>query len=272
MQVSESGYFAWKKRLESQRDRDDKRLKAHIRAIFQRSGKTYGSPRVLHDLRDVGEWVSKKRVARLMRQEGLSVKRPRRYRKTTDSRHHSPIAPNLVDRRFKELAQGPNRLWVSDITYVHTKEGWLYLCAFKDAYSRAIVGWAIEDHMEASLICEAFKMALRSRHVEKGQLIVHSDRGSQYASKDFAELLKIRDVKLSMSRAGDCWDNAMAESFWATIKAEFIDRCDFRTKDRARKAIGEWIEDFYNRQRRHSQIGYVAPVEYEILTRRSVLA
>jgi transposase InsO family protein len=202
-----------------------------------------------------------------MREEGLAVRKPRRFRKTTDSRHGLAVAPNIVERKFSEMAPQANRLWVTDLTYVWTDEGWLYLCAFQDAYSRAIVGWSAEDHMRASLVCEAFKMGLRSRHIAPGQLIVHSDRGSQYAGEEFTKLLESHGVKPSMSRPADCWDNAMAESFWATIKGELLDRHRWRTKDQARKAIGEWIEGFYNRRRRHSSLGNLSPMQYEILTR-----
>ena len=207
-----------------------------------------------------------------MREEGLRVKKPRRFQKTTDSRHKLKIAPNIVERRFGEFAPSPNCLWVSDLTYVWTKEGWLYLCVFIDAYFRTIVGWSAEAHMEASMVCESFKMGLRSRHVKHGSLIVHTDRGSQYASKEFRALLQMKGASLSMSRAGDCWDNSMAESFWATIKGELLERSVWQTRAQARDAIKEWIDNFYNRYRRHSSIGYKSPIDYEVLTRESKIA
>jgi putative transposase len=265
--VSETGYFAWLKRKSSERRRTDTRLKAHIRASYTASDKSYGSPRVLRDLRASGERVGRKRVARLMREDGLYAIQPKRFRKTTDSAHTLPIAPNLVQRRFDEFAPAPNRLWVSDLTYIWTQQGWLYLCAFIDVYSRQVVGWSIEDNMSAEMVCRALQMGLTRRWIEPGKLIIHTDRGSQYASDLYRNTLQTHNITPSMSRKADCWDNAIAESFWGTLKRELIDRYTWQTKQQAIQAIQAWIANFYNRKRRHSSIGYLSPVDYEILTR-----
>lgn len=265
--VSEAGYFAWLKRKTSERQRTDTRLKAHIRASYKASDKSYGSPRILRDLRANGERIGRKRVARLMREDGLYAIQPKRFRATTDSNHSLPIAPNIVQRRFNEFSPAPNRLWVSDLTYIWTQQGWLYLCAFIDVYSRQVVGWSIEDNMSADMVCRALQMGLNRRWVEPGKLIIHTDRGSQYASDLFRNTLQTHNITPSMSRKADCWDNAIAESFWGTIKRELIDRYTWQTKQQAIQAIQAWIADFYNRRRRHSSIGYLSPVDYEITTR-----
>lgn len=272
MRVAESGYHAWIRRGESKRSLEDRRLKAHIRASFAGSAETYGSPRILLDLREAGERVGKKRVARLMREENIAAKKPKRFKKTTDSKHSRPIAPNIVERRFDEVADAPNKLWVTDLTYVWTWEGWMYVCVFLDVFSRKVVGWAAEDHMEASLVTDAVKQAFSRRLVAADELVCHSDRGSQYASEDYLALLKARGITPSMSRVGDCWDNAVAESFWATLKGELLDRRSWPTRASAKNAIAAWIDDFYNRRRRHSSLGYVAPIQYERLTRDSQAA
>ncbi len=209
--------------------------------------------------------IGKHRAAKLMKEAGIKARKPRKFKVTTDSAHKLERAPNLVERRFDELASAPNRLWVSDLTYIWTQQGWLYLCVFIDVYSRKVVGYSIDDTMETAMVNDALKMAFRRRTVNDG-LIIHSDQGAQYASSEFRGILKAFNAIQSMSRKGDCWDNAVAESFFATIKGELIDRQPWISKVHARLAIVEWIECFYNNQRRHSSIGGVCPVEYESLT------
>jgi putative transposase len=258
--VCRSGYYAWTSRPPSRRAVTDAKLIPVIRACHARSRATYGSPRILRDLRALDYRVARKRVARLMRQEGLSARPPRRYRATTDSGHTLPVAPNVVARHFH--AAGPNRVWVSDMTYVWTWEGWLFLAAIVDIFSRRVVGWAIADHLRTELPLEALGMALGIRQPQEG-LVHHSDRGCQYASALYRSELSARGIVCSMSRVGDCWDNAVAESFFATLKTELIYRRPWPTKQEARAAIHDYIGAFYNPHRRHSSIGYLSPMDYE---------
>jgi len=260
LKVSRSGYYAWTRRPPSNRAVGDAKLIPVIRACYAKSRATYGSPRILRDLRALDYRIARKRVARLMRQEGLSARPPRRYRATTDSKHTLPVAPNVVARRFH--ADGPNRVWVTDMTYVWTWEGWLFLAAIVDVFSRRIVGWAVADHLRTELALEALGMALGIRQPEEG-LVHHSDRGCQYASDLYRSELSARGIVCSMSRVGDCWDNAVAESFFATLKTELIYRRPWPTKHEARSAIHDYIGAFYNPHRRHSSLGYVSPVDYE---------
>jgi transposase InsO family protein len=260
LNVSRSGYYAWAGRPPSDRAVGDAKLTPVIRACYVKSRATYGSPRILRDLRDLNYRVARKRVARLMRQEGLSARPPRRYRATTDSKHTLPVAPNVVARRFH--ADEPNRVWVTDMTYVWTWEGWLFLAAIVDVFSRRVVGWAVADHLRTELPLEALSMALGIRQPEQG-LIHHSDRGCQYASELYRSELSARDIVCSMSRVGDCWDNAVAESFFATLKTELIYRRPWPTKHEARTAIHDYIGAFYNPHRRHSSLGYLSPMDYE---------
>jgi transposase InsO family protein len=258
--------LAWKGRPESNRSKEDRALTLHVKAEFERSRKTYGSPRIKMELDSKGIPIGKHRAAKLMKEAGIKARKPRKFKITTDSAHKLERAPNLVDRRFNELAPAPNRLWVSDLTYIWTHQGWLYLCVFLDVFSRKVVGYSIADTMQAAMVCDALNMAFRRRQVKDG-LIIHSDQGVQYASSEFKGMLKAHRVIQSMSRKGDCWDNAVAESFFATIKGELIDRQSWTSKTHAKLAIVDWIECFYNNQRRHSSIGGVCPVEYESLTR-----
>lgn len=262
--VSRSGYYAWKGRAPSARARRDDALRVAINHAHRRSRGTYGSPRVHRDLRAAGQRVGKKRVERLMRQEGLVAKRRRRFRRTTDSNHALPVAPNELNRQF-EVAQ-LNRAWVTDVTYVWTLEGWLYLAAIIDLCSRRVVGWATAETNDRNLALEALRAALRSRHVAPG-LIHHSDRGSPYASAEYRNELEKWGIRASMSRRGDCWDNAVAESFFATLKGEHLDHETFVTRDQARRSIADFIDNFYNVQRRHSSIDYLSPIEYELRLR-----
>lgn len=270
--VSRSGFYAWAKREPNRHALEDQRLRIHIRAAFRKSKKTYGSPRVHRELAAEGIRCAKKRVERLMREDGLVARQRRRFRSTTDSKHSHSTAPNLLERRFgTEEVGGPDRVWVSDITYVPTREGWLYLAAVVDLGSRRVVGWSMRDNLEAELATDALQMALWRRRPEPG-LIHHSDRGVQYACHAYRELLEEHGLVASMSKKGDCWDNAVAESFFATLEWELIERSDWHTHAEARRALFDYIETWYNRQRRHSTLGYLSPAEYEqqlALTRRA---
>ena len=261
LDVSRSGYYASLKRPEPTRRRRDAQLMARITAIHKSSRRTYGSPRIHAELAAEGHRVGRKRVARLMQQQGIKVRRKRRFCATTDSRHTLPIAPNVLARDFE--VDAPNVVWVTDITYISTREGWLYLAAILDLFSRRVVGWATSDRIDRKLTLDALDSALRSRRPVAG-LLHHSDRGSQYASDEYRHALAHRDIGRSMSRKGDCWDNAVAESFFATLKTELIDGIEFISHDVAHTAIADYIENFYNLQRRHSHNGYVSPIEYEL--------
>lgn len=265
LEVSTSGFWAWCRRPESQRAREDRRLLGKIRASHAASRQTYGSRRVHQDLQAFGETVGRQRVARLMRGAGLRSQSRRPYRVTTASKHQQPVAPNVLARDFK--AEGANRKWAADISYVKTRGGWLYLAVVLDLYSRRVVGWAMSRRITRQLALDSLQMALTQRGRPQ-QLLHHSDRGSQYASKDYQRLLQSQDIECSMSRRGNCWDNAVVESFFATLKTELIYRTDYLNPEEARRAIFEYIEVFYNRQRRHSTLGYQTPAEFE----RSALA
>ncbi len=263
LDVSASGFYAWKKRGPSERSKQDCTLLLEIEKSHRQSRRNYGSPRIFKDLKDLGFKVGEKRVARLMRETGIRAKTVRRFRVTTNSNHDHPIAANILDRRFTpQLTGRPNKIWVADITYIPTREGWLYLSAVLDLCSRRVVGWSMQERPTSSLAIDAIRMALSSRKPESG-LLHHSDRGIQYAASDFRRLLKSRRIECSMSRKGDCWDNAVSESFFATLKKELVREADWKTRSEARAALFEWIEVWYNRQRRHSTIGYLSPADYE---------
>jgi putative transposase len=258
--VSPSGFYAWRTRPPSERQQLDQRLAEAARTAHARSRQTYGSPRIHAELQAQGHRVGRKRVARVMRQAGLAAQLRRRYRATTDSTHGEPIAANLLRRDFD--VSTPNRVWAADITCVWTHEGWLYLAVVVDLFSRRVVGYAMADHLLTVLALDALDMALDTRSPGT-DLVHHSDRGTQYASGDYRQLLIDNRITCSMSRRGNCWDNAVVESFFATLKAEFLDRRSWPTRAQARVAIHEYISAFYNRQRRHSYLGYLTPVEYE---------
>ena len=260
LEVSRSGFYAWMTRPQSPRARQDVQLTSLIRIAHAQSRGTYGSPRIRQDLREWSFRVSRKRVARLMSQAGLMGRQPRRYRATTDSRHLLPVAGNLIKRRFEATA--PNQLWVTDITYVDTWEGWLYLAVILDVYSRRVVGYALAEHLRTELVLEALHTALGLRQPGPG-LIHHSDRGCQYASEAYRSTLSARGIVCSMSRVGDCWDNAVAESFFSTLKRELVHRRSWPTRQLARTAISEYIACFYNPRRRHSSLGGVSPMHFE---------
>jgi len=260
--VSPSGFYAFDKRQLSQHGQADVALAQRIEVIHQGSRGRYGSPRVHAVLTGQGVGISRKRVARLMQEGGLRARSPRRFRKTTDSNHPFPIADNVLERCFE--VDAPNTAWAGDITYIHTREGWLYLAVLLDLYSRLVVGWAMRDDMERQLCLDALTMGLNGRRPGRG-LLHHTDRGSQYASHDYRAVLDANGMVCSMSGKGDCWDNAVAESFFKTLKTELVDGADFATRAEARRAIFEFIEVWYNRQRLHSTLGYKSPTAYEAL-------
>jgi transposase InsO family protein len=259
--VSRSGYYAWKGRPEAPRAQEDAELVIEIKIASEVGRGNYGSPRVHRELRARGRRIGRKRVERLMRQEGIVARKKRRFRKTTDSNHPHPIAPNVLARNFN--VELPDTAWVTDVTYVWTHEGWLYLAAILDLFSRRVVGWAASANNDRALAISALDRATAARAPVAG-LIHHSDRGSVYASGDYGDALTTIGAVKSMSRKGDCWDNAVAESFFATIKGEMIDHEDYQTRAAAIAAIGDYIDGFYNPCRRHSAIGYVSPIEFEL--------
>ena len=259
--VSRSGYYAWKERPESERDKADRDLAEVVTRIHRDSRGTYGSPRVHAELRARGQRVSRKRVARLMNENDIAARKRRRFVRTTDSRHDQPVAPNILERNFSPGQ--PNSTWATDMTYVWTGQGWLYLAVVMDLFSRKVVGWSMSERIDRHLVLNALDMALKGRQPPQG-LLHHSDRGSQYASTDYQQALAARGIQCSMSRKGNCWDNAVVESFFSSLKQELVYTTDFATHEQARLALFEYIEVFYNRQRRHSSLGYVSPVDFEL--------
>ena len=267
--VSRSGFHAWVKRPPSQRDVANRRLAVEVTAVHRESRCTYGSPRVTAELKANGQPVARKRVARLMRQEGLQARRKRRFKRTTDSNHANPIAPNVIGRMFG--ASAPNRVWVTDVKALWTGEGWLYVAPVIDLFSRKVVGLAMGDHNDTDLALAALNAAVSCRTPAPG-LIHHSDRGSPYASDRYRARLDKLESIASMSRKGDCWDNAVAESFFSTLEHEVLTGVFFATHAQAARTIREYIHDFYNLRRRHSTIGYVSPVEFELRSRAAAVA
>ena len=260
LSVSRSGYYRWRDRPESRRAIENRRLDAHIKAIFTKYKGRYGSPKITDELNDRGFSVSKNRVARRMRASGLRSIVRRKYRATTDSKHSHPVADNLLQRDF--TAAEPDKVWVSDITYIKTARGWLYLTVFIDLFSRMVVGWALSSSLSTEMVLAALQRGIRNRRPGAG-LTIHSDRGVQYACKDFRKVLKKHGFIQSMSRKGDCWDNAVAESFFGIIKSELIHHERFNGPQDTLKAIFEYIEVFYNRKRKHSTLGYKTPDQFE---------
>ena len=259
LEVSRSGYYAWKARPKPNRAIDNEKLIIEIRRIFLDNNANYGSPRVCHALRKENIACSENRVARLMRVDGLMAIQRRKFRATTDSKHDFPVAPNLLNRNF--VTSDPNKVWVSDITYVWTNEGWLYLAFVLDLYCRGVMGFSVSDSLSDELVQSALRQAVLRADPSKG-LIHHSDRGSQYASIDYQDLLEEHGIVPSMSRKGDCWDNAVGESFLHTLKVELVNRFRFMTRQEARLKIFEYIETYYNRKRMHSTLGYMSPLEF----------
>jgi putative transposase len=261
LEVSPAGYYAWRKRPVSERETANAALLTEIRQVHRDSGGRYGSPRVHAVLKSQGRGASRGRIERLMQQHGIrAIMAPPRRVRTTDSRHDLPIAPNLIGRDF--TAEAPNRVWLADITYIPTAEGWMYLAAVMDLFSRKIVGWAMADHMRAELASSALAMAIQQQRPQEG-LIQHTDRGVQYASQAYREALSNAGITASMSRKANCYDNAPMESFFHTLKTEQVHHCDYQTRAEAQRDVFAYIEGFYNRTRLHSAIGYITPVEME---------
>jgi putative transposase len=260
LEVSRPGFYAWCKRPESKRAGASRALRVRIKAVHQKSRGTYGSPRVHATLVSEGTHVGRARVAKLMQAEGLCARRKKRFVRTTDSKHNLPVAGNVLDRQFSPTE--PDKVWATDITYIWTKEGWLYLAVIIDLFSRLAVGWSMSERIDRHLVLSALGMA-KSRRWPPAGLLHHSDRGSQYASEDYRKALEMGLMICSMSRKGNCWDNAVAESFFSTLKMELVHQTEFATRDTARTAIFEYIEAFYNRERRHSSLGYLSPEDFE---------
>jgi putative transposase len=262
LEVSSSGFYRWLHAQPSERQTTNEQLKIEIKSIHRESRGTYGSPRIHAELHARGIEIGRNRVARLMAELGVTGRRPRRFRKTTDSHHNHPIAPDLVARDFNPSA--PNQLWAADITYIPTASGWAYLAVVLDLFSRRVIGWAIDEHMRTELVLEALDRALGTRGPDEG-LVHHSDRGSQYASTKHREALERRGIRVSMGARGCAYDNAAVESFFATLKKDLVYRTNWLDPHQAAMAISEYIQVFYNRRRRHSTLGYMSPAEYEAL-------
>jgi transposase InsO family protein len=264
--VSRSGYYTWQGRPASQRVQEDEALSEQIRTIYQENRACYGSPRVHRELQVQGIHCGKKRVARLMQQQQLRASSPRRFVATTDSSHALPTAANVLDRQYQvEAVAGLNQAWAGDITYIPTGGGWLYLAVVLDLKSRRVIGWGMSHTLEQAVVHQALEMALgqRSRHKDNAGLLFHSDRGSQYAAAAYQEKLAEQGIMGSMSRKGNCWDNAPVESFFATLKKELVHRVKYQTRQQAKTSLFHYIEVFYNRRRRHSALGYLSPHDYE---------
>ena len=260
LHVSRSGYYAWKRAPEPPRTAETRRLDEAIRRIFDDHRGRYGAPRIARDLQAEGWQVSRQRVARRMRALGLRARAAWRYKATTQSKHALPVAPNRLEQDF--TAPAPNQTWVSDITYLWTGEGWLYLAVVLDLYSRAVVGWSMAERITRELVMSALTMAVFRRHPAPG-VIIHSDRGSQYAALDYQALLNQHGFLCSMSKKGDCYDNAAMESFFHTLKVEQVHGARYQTREEARADMFEYIETYYNRKRRHSTLNYQSPWDFE---------
>lgn len=260
LQVSKSRYYSWLKEP-SVKIIKDQYLEPKIMKIFETNRETYGSPRISDALKDEGIICGVNRTARIMKNMGIKASTKKKFIVTTDSNHDYPIAPNIVDRNF--TVERPNEVWVSDITYIWTHEGWLYLCVILDLFSRLVVGYSMSVNIDTHLVSAALKMALISRNPDDG-LIFHSDRGSQYASHDFRDLLENNGIIQSMSRKGNCWDNACAESFFSTLKKEEVYRRSYKTRKDARISIFDYIATFYNNIRKHSFLDYLSPESFEL--------
>jgi putative transposase len=260
LEVERSGFYAWCSREESDHAVDDRRLAVEVRAAFEESKRRYGSPRVFRVLTRKGVKVGRHRVARLMREQQLRARRRRRFVATTDSKHAMPTPPNLLKREFE--TKKPDRVWAGDVTYLPTGEGWLFLAVLLDLYSRRVVGWALSEHNDEALTLSALEMALDQRRPPSG-LIHHSDRGTTYASGEYRDVLAQHRIVCSMSRKGDCWDNAVVESFFSTLDIECAHERPFLTRNTARREVSDYILSFYNPTRLHSYLGYRSPMEFE---------
>jgi putative transposase len=262
LDVSRAGYYAWRRRRPCVRRRRRIELTTRIREVYEHSRRTYGSPRIAAELKAQDVEACRNTVAKYMRESGLSVTPRRKFvPRTTDSVHDHPLAPNRLAQDF--VAPSPDRKWACDLTYVFTDEGWLYLAVVIDLFSRKVVGWSMNDHLRAEGVAEALSMALARRRPAGKDLLHHSDRGVQYACQLYRELLDSHGITPSMSRSGNCYDNAVAESFFGTLKTELVHRTRYATRDQAKASVFEWIECWYNRQRRHSSLGYLSPEQFE---------
>jgi putative transposase len=266
--VSPSGYFAWRSRPASRRQREDLVLLAHVRSAFALSNGTYGSPRMTRELQDTGLAVGRRRTARLMRENGLRARQPRRFKRTTDSLHALPVAPNLIAQDFS--TERPDEKWGADISYIWTREGWLYLAVVMDLFARRVVGWAVSDRLHKELVLAALRRALVVRRPEAG-LLHHSDRGSQYCSIEYQAELRRHGILISMSGKGNCYDNSMVETFFKTLKSELVWRTAFQTRAEASQALARYIDGFYNPVRRHSALDFVSPAQFETRTSQTAL-
>jgi putative transposase len=260
LQVRRSGYYAWRSRGESARELADQKLVVEIRAVFEEKKRRYGSPRVRRELRDRGTRACRHRIARIMRTQGLRARPRRKFVCTTDSRHDLPTPPNILDRTF--TAEAPDLVWAGDVTFLPTREGWLYLAVLLDLYSRRVVGWAMSERNDESLTLAALRMAIDQRQPEPG-LVHHSDRGTTYASGAYQDVLAQHGMVCSMSRKGNCWDNAVVESFFSTLDIECANGEPFASRAAARREVTSYILGFYNPTRLHSSLGYVSPMEFE---------
>jgi transposase InsO family protein len=260
LEVSESGYYAWASRSPSLAEQRRQQLLVAIREIHAEFKGRYGSPRMTVELNDRGHPCTQNTVAQLMSENGIRARTVKRFVRTTDSRHSFPVADNLLDRGFQPA--GPNQAWCADITYIPTADGWLYLAVVEDLFSRMVVGWSMDEAMTSRLVVDALDMALKRRLPEEG-LLAHSDRGSQYASEHYQQLLSRHGVECSMSRVAQCWDNAPVESFFATLKKELVHHEQYDSREQAKASIFEYVECFYNRVRRHSSLGFLSPGDFE---------
>jgi transposase InsO family protein len=264
LEISRSSYYAWHSRPKGRLWSENMYLSQRIRSIYEQKKQRYGSPRITAELRDEGFSCSRNRVARLMKRQGITAKIRRRFRVITNSNHKLPVSENLVEMQFKP--DRANSLWTSDITYIRTREGWLYLAVVLDLWSRSVIGWRADRNMDENLVIKPIEKAIRDRQ-PGGELILHSDRGSQYASQRLRQILRENNITQSMSSKGNCYDNAPTESFFSTLKRELIYRESYRTREEAKQKLFEYIEVFYNRQRRHSTLGYLSPMQFENLNK-----
>jgi len=266
LEVSRSGYYAWLKRPFSKRKKNNTYLSERIRSIYEQRKRVYGCLRITAELKKEGFNCSKNRVARLMRKQGITARSKKRFKVTTNSKHHLPVSSNLVEMQFNPREK--NSLWTTDITYIWTREGWLYLSVILDLWSRTVISWDANRSMDENLVIKPLEKALRDRK-PNSELIFHSDRGSQYASQRLRNILKENNITQSMSSKGNCYDNAPTESFFSTLKRELVYRQNFKTRDEAKQSLFEYIEIFYNRQRSHSSLGYLSPLQFENLNQKT---
>ena len=266
LEVSRSGYYSWLDRPESERAQENMALLSRILAVHEKSDQTYGSPRMTAELQAEGILCSENRIARIMRENKIASEAVKKFKvTTTDSNHNLPIAERIFETENAAAVMAPNQVWVGDITYVATDEGWLFLAIFLDLFTRKIVGFSGDDNMRVQLVLNALEMALGRQDVKDGEILAHTDRGSQYAAEEYTARLKLAGIIASMSRRGNCYDNAHCESFFHSLKTELIYRKKFKSRKEAMQEIFEWIETWYNRERRHSALEYMSPENYEKL-------